>query len=42
MTVKPADITEDDEAAGGKTGKGSSIRQRDGEDTGAGCRCVIL
>jgi len=42
MTVKPADFTEDDETAGGKPGKGSSIRQRDGPESGAGCRCVIL
>ena len=43
MTVKPADFDiEDDAAAAGKTGKSGSIRQRDGGESGAGCRCVIL
>jgi hypothetical protein len=42
MTVKPADFLEDDDTAGKGTGKGHSIRGRDGEDRGAGCRCVIL
>ncbi|KAK5121803.1 hypothetical protein LTR85_004678 [Meristemomyces frigidus] len=43
MTIKPADFGEDDEGAGGKhTGKGGSIRARDGGEGGAGCRCVIL
>jgi len=42
MTIKPADFGEDDETAGGKTGKISSIRQREGDDASAGCRCVIL
>ncbi|KAK3707506.1 hypothetical protein LTR37_012148 [Vermiconidia calcicola] len=43
MTVKPADFLDDDEGTGGKgTGKGHSIRGRDGEERSAGCRCVIL
>ena len=41
MTVKPADLLEDDEAAG-KGGKGSTFRDRDEEERGTGCRCVIL
>lgn len=41
MTIKPADFGEDEETAG-KAGKGGSIRQRDGGEGGAGCRCVIL
>ncbi|KAF2763650.1 hypothetical protein EJ03DRAFT_283725 [Teratosphaeria nubilosa] len=42
MSVKPADFGEDDEAGAAKGAKSSSIRQRDGGDGGAGCRCVIL
>ena len=42
MTIKPADFLEDEEVAGKSAGKGHSIRGRDGEDRGAGCRCVIL
>ncbi|CAK3927170.1 Hypothetical predicted protein [Lecanosticta acicola] len=43
LSVKPPEIP-DDEDAGGKGGsaKGGALRQRDGEDGGAGCRCVIL
>lgn len=41
MTVKPADFGDDDEAAAGKGGKGSSVRGRDDGESGAGCRCVI-
>ncbi|KAF2217334.1 hypothetical protein CERZMDRAFT_28933, partial [Cercospora zeae-maydis SCOH1-5] len=40
MTVKPADIIDDDEAANAK-GTGKTVRQRDTEEQGAGCRCVI-
>jgi hypothetical protein len=43
MTVKPADLIDDDEAGAAKgTGKGSVSRMRDTDDGGAGCRCVIL
>ncbi|TKA83665.1 hypothetical protein B0A55_00462 [Friedmanniomyces simplex] len=42
MTVKPADFGEDEETAGKHAGKGGSIRTRDGGESGAGCRCVIL
>lgn len=38
MSVKPADLLDDDEGAG----KGHPVRGRDGEERGAGCRCVIL
>ncbi|KAK5117272.1 hypothetical protein LTR62_005889 [Meristemomyces frigidus] len=42
MTIKPADFDQDDDAANAKhTGKGSSIRQRDGGESNAGCRCVV-
>lgn len=38
MTVRPAEIADDEETAkGGKGGRGA-----DGEDRDAGCRCVIL
>jgi hypothetical protein len=39
MTVKPADLLED-EAEG--AGKGSIRANNSGEEGGAGCRCVIL
>ena len=43
MTIKPSDFDNDYDAAGGKhLGKGGSIRARDGGESGAGCRCVIL
>lgn len=42
MTIKPADLLDDDEAAGKGTGKAGAPRTRDGEDRGSGCRCVIL
>ncbi|KAK0274465.1 hypothetical protein LTR35_011619 [Friedmanniomyces endolithicus] len=42
MTVKPADFGEDEETAGKHGAKGGSIRTRDGGESGAGCRCVIL
>lgn len=42
MTVKPADLLDDEDATAKGTGKGGALRQRDGEDRGAGCRCVIL
>ncbi|KAK4494312.1 hypothetical protein PRZ48_014610 [Zasmidium cellare] len=38
MTVKPADLIDDDETAGKGTGKGGALRARDTEDRGAGCR----
>ncbi|EMF09312.1 uncharacterized protein SEPMUDRAFT_151386 [Sphaerulina musiva SO2202] len=41
MTVKPADIIDDDEAANAKS-TGKVARQRESEEQGAGCRCVIL
>lgn len=41
MTVKPADIIDDDEAANAKS-TGKVTRQRESEEQGAGCRCVIL
>ncbi|PPJ60694.1 hypothetical protein CBER1_03442 [Cercospora berteroae] len=41
MTVKPADIIDDDEAANAKS-TGKAVRQRETEEQGAGCRCVIL
>lgn len=43
MTIKPADLMEDEAEATGKTAKGGSIRARAGaDDGGAGCRCVVL
>jgi len=42
MTVKPTDFGDDEADAGGKGGKGNSIRGRDDGERGAGCRCVIL
>ncbi|KXT16513.1 hypothetical protein AC579_1332 [Pseudocercospora musae] len=43
MTVKPADLIDDDDTAGAKgTGKASITRTRDDGEGGAGCRCVIL
>ncbi|SMY28021.1 unnamed protein product [Zymoseptoria tritici ST99CH_1A5] len=39
MTVKPADLIDDDDAAAKSTGKGGVLRAQDGEDSGAGCRC---
>ncbi|EME40485.1 hypothetical protein DOTSEDRAFT_74152 [Dothistroma septosporum NZE10] len=41
MTVKPADLIDDEDTAGKGTGKSSSTRMRDTEDRGAGCRCVV-
>ena len=41
MTVKPADIIDEDETANAK-GTGKVARQRESEEQGAGCRCVIL
>lgn len=41
MTVKPADLIDDDDAAAKSTGKGGVLRAQDGEDSGAGCRCVV-
>ncbi|KAF2733151.1 ubiquitin-like protein [Polyplosphaeria fusca] len=38
MTVKPQEVVDDEDA---KTGKGGG-RRDDGEETHAGCRCVIL
>jgi hypothetical protein len=38
MTVKPQEIVDEEDA---KTGKGGN-RREDGEETHAGCRCVIL
>ncbi|OQO05725.1 hypothetical protein B0A48_09818 [Cryoendolithus antarcticus] len=41
MTIKPADLMEDEAEAIGKTAKGGSIRARAGaDDSGAGCRAV--
>jgi hypothetical protein len=43
MTVKPADYMDDEAEAAGKTGSKGSIRAHNaGEESGAGCRCVIL
>ena len=43
MTVKPADLLEDEAEGAGKTsGKGSIRAHNAGEEGGAGCRCVIL
>ena len=43
MTVKPADLLEDEaEGAGKASGKGSIRAHAAGEEGGAGCRCVIL
>lgn len=43
MTVKPADLLEDEaEGAGKSGGKGSIRANNSGEEGGAGCRCVIL
>ncbi|KAM0702382.1 hypothetical protein Q7P35_011292 [Cladosporium inversicolor] len=43
MTVKPADLLEDEAEGAGKTGSKGSIRANNsGEEGGAGCRCVIL
>ncbi|EME78567.1 uncharacterized protein MYCFIDRAFT_101242, partial [Pseudocercospora fijiensis CIRAD86] len=43
MTVKPADLIDDDDTAGAKgTGKAGVTRSRDDGEGGAGCRCVIL
>ncbi|KAF2719126.1 hypothetical protein K431DRAFT_229217 [Polychaeton citri CBS 116435] len=43
MTVKPADLVDDDAEGGGKgSAKGGSLRMRDSEDVQAGCcKCVI-
>ncbi|KXT03301.1 hypothetical protein AC578_4736 [Pseudocercospora eumusae] len=43
MTVKPADLIDDDDTAGAKgTVKTGVMRSRDDGEGGAGCRCVIL
>jgi hypothetical protein len=43
MTVKPADLLDDEAEGAGKTGSKGSIRAHNaGEESGAGCRCVIL
>lgn len=43
MTVKPADLLDDEAENAGKRGSKSSIRAHNaGEESGAGCRCVIL
>jgi hypothetical protein len=43
MTIKPADLMEDEVEAAGKHGTKGSIRAHAaGEEGGAGCRCVIL
>lgn len=42
MTVKPADLVDDEAEATGKGPGKSSLRGRDGDDGGAGCKCVIL
>lgn len=43
MTVKPADLLEDEAEGAGKSGSKGSIRANNsGEEGGAGCRCVIL
>lgn len=43
MTVKPADLLEDEaEGAGKASGKGSIRAHAAGDEGGAGCRCVIL
>jgi hypothetical protein len=43
MTVKPADLLEDEAEGAGKTGGKGSIRANNsGEEGGAGCRCAIM
>ncbi|KAF2120777.1 hypothetical protein BDV96DRAFT_485040 [Lophiotrema nucula] len=39
MTVKPQEIVDEEDA---KTGKGGRARGEDGEESHAGCRCIIL
>lgn len=41
MTVKPADLVDDEETAGKSTGKTGSTRMREGADRSAGCRCSV-
>jgi len=43
MTVKPADLIDDEAEGAGKTGSKGSIRAHNaGEEGGSGCRCVIM
>lgn len=43
MTIKPADLLDDEAEGGAKSGGKGSIRANNsGEEGGAGCRCVIL
>ncbi|KAM0717245.1 hypothetical protein Q7P37_007097 [Cladosporium fusiforme] len=43
MTIKPADLLDDEAEGGAKSGSKGSIRANNsGEEGGAGCRCVIL
>lgn len=43
MTVKPADLIEDEAEVGTTKGKVGVLRTRDsgGEEAGSGCRCVV-
>jgi hypothetical protein len=40
MTIKPADLLDDEAEGAGKSGGKGSIRA--GEEGGAGCRCVTM
>lgn len=42
MSVKPADFTEDEAEVKGVGKSGIARARGDGEDRGAGCRCVVL
>jgi hypothetical protein len=43
MTIKPADLLDDEAEGAGKSGGKGSIRANNtGEEGGAGCRCVTM